>query len=273
MNKIYISNWAKGFNQVSNLNLYLIDNFVKVIKKHTPNIEIVFLTDVTTKNQVSQYVLENTTIKTVLDKYNNHKPVEWALVKLKTISEIEDEEVLHLDYDIVWKYDLNIILDAFRKSEFDVVYQKTESLMIPYYRVFFYNNKDKRGIFNGFKRRVAFNAGISYFKTKEVRSLINKWLNFSSEKFGDYVSLEQVLIPNDIERSSYKIGTLVDFIRTLPLVKNSLKFDGSQAISKEVYNELCNHCNFIQNLGFFHFSGWSKTKEGIEDTINILSEL
>jgi hypothetical protein len=62
-------------------------------------------------------------------------------------------------------------------------------------------------------------------------------------------------------------------MRTLPLVQNSLKFEGSQAISKEVYRELCKHCNFMQNLGFFHFSGWSKTKEGIKETVSFLSEL
>lgn len=273
-NKIFISHWAQGQKNVSEITLFLIDNFVKTVKKWSPDLEIVFTTDSITKKQVSKYVLDNTTIRLSLDKFNTYPKHTWAIVKLLVISEIEEEEVFHIDYDIVWNYDINIILNAIRKSGADVVYQKTESILHPYYSDYLRNDLKKENIFKGLTRKVAFNAGVSYFKTKKLRESYLDILKNTPDNFDKCVAIEQLVIPNLLEKSGAIVKTLTNYLPQLPLVQNKNKYEGLENLTKQEYLEYCGAGVFMENIQFFHFCGSHfKGKPNILEIVKYFSKL
>lgn len=271
METIYISNWSKGQNAIQENTLFLIDNFVRTINKYSPNVVIKFLTDENTVSQLSEFVLANTDIDLVLEQFDNHEPHEWPLVKLKTIGLINSEEILHLDYDMIIKTPIEELFRVFRESEYDVIYQKSEPIAHPYYSKWLRANK-QQNIFEGVKNQIAYNAGVSYFKTKACRDLYVSTYDFQSESFGDYIALEQMVIPALMERNGIKIGTLFSLVSKFQTLPN-YDFQGHSSLAKSDYDYVSRSGCFIPNLGIYHFIGDMKYKPNIQELITQLSEL
>lgn len=262
MDKLFISNWAQGQEEESDFKLSMIDKFVKIIKANSPTLEIVAIFDQATNDGVSQYVKDNCTIRVELDQFNNKERHEWALVKVLTYNLIEDEEFIHMDYDIVFKTDISKLLQVIRGSGYDVVYQKTEEVLHPYYKTHIKENPELKSMFQGMKRRVAFNAGITYFKTKAIKSLYaEKLVGFYTEKFGDYISLEQLVIPNIIEKEGYTVGTVVDLLSEFESVGDV--YIPNPVIDENQFNSLAKKGVFSTKLGMYHFLGELKSKPNL----------
>jgi hypothetical protein len=274
MEKIYISHWSKGEQgrafEVTTDIVELIETFVRVFKKKNTQ-EIVFITDTEMSNKLNQYISENVTVVNSLDSFNDYEACQWPVVKTKLISEIEDLEVLHFDYDFFIDYDIDILINYLRDNNIDALYQFFESLSdsAKYYSTFIKNNPEFKTKLSQVKDKFGYNAGISYFSENAkmlLPSIIEQYSN--QNYFGDCLSFEQMVIPTELKLNGLKVEALTNIFRNIERPENTYSFSELE-IGGE-FSKFNKKGIFISNINVFHLFGHIKNEPWVNGFLDIL---
>jgi hypothetical protein len=279
MEKIYISFWSGGQKHVRyNMenDLYFLKNFIWLFSKYNPTLKLILICDTNTTKNLPPEITEMVEIKQTSDKYNAYPPQLWPMVKVLTIADIEDEEVLHLDFDIVWKYDIRNLITYIRQSKIDALYQSYESLGIShrYYPDFLKKNSGAMNLLLKASKKCAYNAGICYFSKaakSQLKAIVEQYKS-DCTSFGDNVSLEQMIIPNELIQQGFNVQTLSEILINLPFSENKRKFpDAIGEFDNPLFRSLNSTGTFINSISYFHFLGTVKKKDGLKEAVTYLS--
>lgn len=269
---LYFSHWNKGEEVVPEQTLFFIQNFINCLKTHSANTNLVFLTDDQTIAAMPVGSLDGVEVRSVMNLFDALPEHKWPLAKMKAINLIEDDEVLHIDYDVVINRDVQDIIDVIRASGNDAVYQKIENLSLEYYSDYLKNVDGAKAIFRGVAgRRCAFNAGLVYYKSQEVKNKVAELLDFESDNVFRYYVLEQLLAPTMLRREGYSVGVLSEMVHKFK-VQDVVEFPYYGNVLEENYKNLCKSGVFLPNIGFFHFLS-KDLKEGANDSVIQVSNL
>jgi hypothetical protein len=279
MDKIYISFWSGGQKHVRyNMenDLFFLKNFIRLFSKYNPTLKLILICDTSTKQKLPSEITEMVEIKQTSDKYNAYPPQLWPMVKVLTIADIEEEEVLHLDFDIVWKYDIQYLFTYIRQNKIDALYQSYESLGIShrYYSDFLKKNAGAMSLLLKARMKSAYNAGICYFSKaakSQLKAIVAKYKS-DCTTFGDNVSLEQMIIPNELIQQGFNVQTLSEILMNLPFSENNRKFpEAIGEFDNPLFTSLNSTGTFINSISYFHFLGTVKKKDGLKEAVNYLS--
>jgi hypothetical protein len=284
MNRVYISCWSKGrekYSKESSIKIKLLDTFITVAKKHNPTLEICFIADKETIEFLPEFISKRVTLNSVLDKYNHYKNFKWPLVKLLTIAnEIpDDEEVLHLDFDLVWAYDYSKVIELLKTLNIDCLFQNYEMLDLPhnYYIDFLKKYPYSQEIMAKPLNKVAYVAGILYFNTKaksKLKEFLNKFNGEDYEKFGEYCAYEQMLLPNYLIGEECNLEVCSNLLAKLPANKKSIEFKNDNTFfSDELFDILCRKGVFLKSIGLYHFLGTIKDYSGFLEYLDQFKDL
>lgn len=277
MNKIHISHWNGG---VSHKNFKsteiietLIGSFIKTIRKKNPNLEIVFITDTITTKNLDENLLSELTVINELDKYNDLPDYKWALVKMLAMNSITDDKFMHIDYDIMWDYDLSNVFKFLEQSNIDALYQHFESLNLSYYLSSIRRNYELKVLISSLPNKFAYNAGIVYVneKAKKKFDLILSTVKTDYDCFHDYISLEQLIMPTHLKKYGLNVDVLGNIFRELSFIENGFPYD---KLEKPVNAaEYLNDCGiFLDSIGFHHLIGDLKTSDWSIDFMSKISK-
>jgi len=261
--RIYISNWSKGEYLQPN-QIELIDLFVRGCKKYNPDLIIKFIVDTKTYESITDYTRDNTMIINILDKHINRPEIEWASVKLQTIKELDDDHILHVDYDIIYADDFGRMLDVFINSEYDVIYQKREFINNHGHYVQTIFQDEYRKLIGESKLKTAFNSGIIYIRSKDI--LEHLIVEYGHEDFASYISLEQIKNPLTLSLKGYKIGVLNEMLKEFKPFRKPVMFKDCNIDCKK----LSTLSFFMPNIGFYHFVSSTKHEE---NSLDIMRDL
>ncbi len=279
MEKIYISFWSGGQKHIRyNMenDLFFLENFIRLFSSYNPSLKLILICDEYTTQNLPQEIKEQVEIQQTSDKYNEYPPQLWPMVKVLTIADIDDEEVLHLDFDIIWKYDIRILINYIRQHKIDALYQSYESLGIShrYYPDYLKKNSGAMSLLLKAKTKSAYNAGICYFSKgakSKLKAIVEQYRS-DIITFGDNVSLEQMIIPNELIQQGLNVQTLSDIVMNLPFRENNRKFpEAIGEFDKPLFNVLNSTGTFINSISYFHFLGTVKKKEGLKEAVLYLS--
>lgn len=279
MEKIYISFWSGGqaySRYDKSIDLFFLINFITLFKKYNPDLKLVMLCDLNISQSIPARIKNLLEIHIILDKYNNYPPELWPMVKVLAISEIEDKEVFHLDFDIVWKYDIRNLFNYIRQHKIDALYQSYESLAMKhkYYSEYLKKTPEVMKLLLHAQKKTAYNAGVSYFsaKAKPLLKTIVDHYKANVLTFADNVALEQMIIPNELIKRGLNVQVLCDHVSKLPLNANNKRFTQSiGAFDSELFTGLNTTGTFINSISYFHFLGTVKRKEKVMEAVNYLS--
>jgi hypothetical protein len=222
-------------------------------------------------NKLNQYISENVTVVNSLDSFNDYEACQWPVVKTKIISEIEDLEVLHFDYDFFIDYDIEILVNYLRDNNIDALYQFFESLSdsAKYYVTFIKNNPEFKTKLAQVKDKFGYNAGISFF-SKDAKmvlpSIIEQYSN--QDYFSDCLSFEQMVIPTELKLNGLKVEVLTNVFRNIEKAENTYSF--SELGVSEEFSKFKKRGIFINKINVFHLFGHIKNEPWVSSFLDIL---
>jgi hypothetical protein len=278
INKIHISNWLKGSRNIDlkkELQDLLLTNFVESIKNNNPNLEIVYLCTEEAYNDSPLIVKNNVTVKNIPDSFNDMPSHQWPIVKLKTIANAEEEEIFHLDFDIIWKYNLSNVFNILENEQIDCLFQCFELLddTHSYYTSYLKKYPFVQDFLAKVNNKVAYNAGVSFYNKKaklRLKTIIETYYE-SDFVFSDCCGFEQVLIPNLLISEGYNVQTLSNLLPKLPLVSNNINLSQLKDETAEFYKGFSKCGTFLSNINFYHFLGDCKKSDDIFEVINFIN--
>jgi len=265
MDRIYISHWSGGIKQrnydVEKIFILMLESFIKTIKKNN-RVQIKFITDTITYQKLNNYILDNLDCEIKMDEFYNYLPYQWPLVKLITISKIEDDEVLHLDYDFFYNNKIDELYKIIKSKSIDVLYQNFEGLSFNnYYTKYIKKNTEIKSLLKGVKDKFAYNAGITYLSPRaknEFKRIVSS-LNIGSN-FGNYTALEQLEVPLQLKLSGLNVDVLSNLVNELPQISDKLDYKQVENMPLNDWIAL-NGCGaFIDRIGVYHLLGDCKNK-------------
>lgn len=281
INKVHISNWSNGTRNVNReeIQRMFMTFFVNSIKEYNPDLEIVYLCDTVAYNELTpDIVKDKVTAKIVLDQFNDFPAYQWPMVKLKTIAGIEEPDVFHLDFDIIWKYDLTNIFNLIENEKIDCLFQCYELLDAGhnYYINFLRQYPYLQDIMAKVNNKLAYNAGISYY-SQRAKQRLNELLttHYEEDFIFDYCAgFEQVLVPNLLLTEGYNVNVLANLLSKLPLrnINMVISDDEYNMENKLHFKGFCKCGAFMNNIGFYHFLGDCKESDRIADFATLIYE-
>ena len=280
INKIHISNWSNGTRNVDReeMQRMFMTFFVNSVKEYNPDLEIIYLCDTVAYNELTPDVVkDNVASKIVLDEFNSFPPEQWPIVKLKTIASVEEAEVFHLDFDIIWKYDLTNIFNLIENEKLDCLFQCYELLDAGhnYYINFLRQYPYVQDIMAVVDKKIAYNAGVSYY-SQSAKQRLNELLTTHYEEdftFENCAGFEQVLVPNLLLKEGYKVDVLANMPPKLPLIDKKIIMPDEFTIANKLhYKGFCMCGAFLNNIGFYHFLGDCKESDKIQEFATFIYE-
>jgi len=239
--EIFISYWSKG-NKTKVLSInndhYLIRLFCEYYKKY----DIHLICD-----SESYTELQDLSINFhITDTYNDYKSTEWPIVKLLNILDFYDEYIIHLDYDIFWNYDINLVFKYVKDNNINILYQSEDHNHSEY-------DKFNESYMNG----VPYCAGLTIFNNIDNKKLKPQLLEFIQTRpdkkyFWYSMGIEQLYFPS-LLKTNYTIKTLDDYIIDNHLTEqNSIKPMG---IFEHFWQGLINSGAIKPSINYYHFLG------------------
>lgn len=280
INKIHISNWSKGSRNIDRTDMQnmFMTHFVTSVKEYNPSLEIVYLCDTIAYNELTPNIVkENVTAKIVLDQFDEMPPYQWPIVKLNAIANVEENEIFHLDFDIIWKYDLTNIFNLIESEQLDCLYQCYELLDAGhnYYMNYFQQYPYVRDIISRVNIKMAYNTGISYYSQSAKQRLQELLVtNFQEDFIFDYCAgFEQALLPNLLITEGYKVEVLSNLLGKLPLIDKKFEIPSEfSMLNKLHFSGFCRCGAFMNNIGFYHFLGECKESDRITEFATYIYE-
>lgn len=270
MRKIYISNWNHGSytKNENSCRTFLLNRFIQEFKFFNPEIDVTFI-----GNKSSIDLLTDISNIEIIELSDDavYSPSQWPIVKVKSIVNHGQGSILHLDYDVFMRYNINHLFDWLETSQCDVLYQSEEFLTRHYYKQTLKQNPEYMELFRGITHKVAYNAGITYFSENACNFIKNLEvpLDLLDANFAGGIFYEQAYIPAKLVQNGFNIHTLNHVIDVLPACEEQYR-DLNQCTAQHNMTFYRNDGLFLPKIGTYHFCGpyWK-----YDDSIDHLKEL
>lgn len=180
---------------------------------------------------------------------NSHRPAhEWPIVKIESSVSLGGA-VLHVDWDVLWDYDLSRITDMMEILGVDVLYQRRDSIAgHPVYA---------RGLqaFPDAADYIAYNAGVTYFSASAAKA-VSDMGKIELDCFEESCTYEQIVLPHKLRSLGFKVATLED---VAPFLSYAEPLPVSMWESMQWRWLIKSKC-YIPSLRFLHLVGDMKTR-------------
>lgn len=245
---IYISYWQKG----NKTKISSIQQDYELIKLfcNFHDIKINFICDSKTYNDLNGVIDVEFHIT---DEYEHMRTTDWPIVKLLNILEFykKDNFLLHLDFDIFWKHDINNFINWVKNNNINVLYQSIDGN---------YSEYDRFKENYGYKDCIPYCAGLTllnnidydYVKLKLLEHIKNK----PDKKYFWYsMGIEQLSFPSFLSEK-YKIFVLDDYIK-MNNINNFKKLEPS-GIFELFWDGIDKGGGVKDAIRYYHFLGYIK---------------
>ena len=268
--KLFYTFWSKGHSphDTNRVFMDLFDRSVRSVALTNPGGEIVVRTDAAGAEQLTPFIHTHADVQEVLGVYDTYDTKQWALVKVKALLDILEEEpehMLHIDHDIVWGYDLDAVKLALDEQKLQLAYQFPEPRTWRGYINFEQHMPELARQYLNHNAR-PHNAGVVFWRKALLPHL--RCIAEAYERGQDcsipygHLGLEQLMIPEIMARK-YTIGSMFGLRKHLMALPVPC---GADTLPQQP--TMGETGGYIPELGLYHFLGGIKNEPHLLQTVD-----
>lgn len=172
-------------------------------------------------------------------------PSCWPLGKISCI--IKRPNQFHVDWDVLWNYNLQEVLNLIIELGIDVLYQRSEDRCNPIYDVGL-NAFDDKDAF------MPYNAGVCFFSSSAAKFASEDMVGLNLNSFNECCTYEQLILPSRMKKAGLNVCTLEDISCFLSCEEIDTSWWDCPVFLSTLKVKIA-----IPRLRFFHFCGtWNE---------------
>lgn len=175
----------------------------------------------------------------------NSEPSSWPLDKIACVIKRPNE--MHVDWDVLWNYDVQRVMHVIKELGIDVLYQRSESRCNPIYEEGLKSFKEKDAF-------MPYNAGICFFSSAAASFAEEDMRALQLSSFEECCTYEQLILPSRMKKAGLSVCTLEDILCFLRHEMVDPSWWDCSVFEDTVKVKIA-----IPQLRFFHFCGtWNE---------------